>query len=57
MRAQLSLARRHVYSSAMLTRADDLAKMTVLDEQGKSIELGTLWQDKNAVLVFVRHFG
>jgi hypothetical protein len=44
----------------MLTRADDLAKMTVLDEQGKSVELGTLWKDrdgKTAVLVFLRHFG
>jgi hypothetical protein len=41
----------------MLTRADDLAKMTVLDEQGKAVELGTLWKDKTAVLVFLRHFG
>jgi hypothetical protein len=41
----------------MLTRADDLAKMTVLDEQGQSVELGTLWKDKTAVLVFLRHFG
>jgi hypothetical protein len=41
----------------MLTRADDLAKMTVLDEQGKSVELGTLWRGKTAVLVFLRHFG
>ena len=41
----------------MLTRADDLAKLTVLDEQGKTIELGTLWRNKTAVLVFIRHFG
>ena len=41
----------------MLTRADDLAKLTVLDEHGKTIELGTLWRDKPAILVFVRHFG
>jgi hypothetical protein len=41
----------------MLTRADDLAKMTVLDEHGSSIELGSLWREKTAVLVFVRHFG
>jgi hypothetical protein len=41
----------------MLTRADDLAKMTVLDEQGKAVELGTLWRDETAVLVFLRHFG
>jgi hypothetical protein len=41
----------------MLTRADDLAKMTVLDEKGGKHELGTLWRDKTAVLAFVRHFG
>jgi hypothetical protein len=41
----------------MLSRADDLAKMTVLDERGEKVELGTLWREKPAVLVFVRHFG
>ena len=41
----------------MLTRADDLAKMTVLDAAGAKVELGTLWRDKPAVLVFLRHFG
>ena len=41
----------------MLTRADDLARMTVLDADKQSITLGTLWRDKPAVLVFVRHFG
>ncbi len=41
----------------MLTRADDLANMTVLDEHGAVVRLGTIWADKPAVLVFVRHFG
>jgi hypothetical protein len=41
----------------MQTRADDLAKMTVLDEQGGRVELGSLWRDRAAVLVFTRHFG
>jgi hypothetical protein len=41
----------------MLSRADDLAKMTVLDAKGNTVVLGTLWRDKPAVLVFVRHFG
>lgn len=41
----------------MVDRADDLAKLTVLDEQGQSIELGTLWRDAPVVLAFVRHFG
>jgi len=37
--------------------AKDLARMTVLDEHDHAVELGTLWRDKTAVLVFVRHFG
>jgi hypothetical protein len=41
----------------MLHRADDLAKLTVLDEQGKAVELGTFWAKQTAVLVFLRHFG
>lgn len=41
----------------MLTRADDLATMTVLDAAKQPVTLGTLWKDKPAVLVFVRHFG
>ena len=41
----------------MLTRADDLATMTVLDEAGHAVELGTLWRDRAVVLVFLRHFG
>jgi len=42
---------------SMLDRADDLAKMTVLDPSGSPVVLGTLWRDKVAVLVFLRHFG
>jgi hypothetical protein len=41
----------------MSTRADDLATMTVLDERGQSVALGTFWRDRPAVLAFVRHFG
>jgi len=41
----------------MSSTTDDLAKLTVLDDDGRSIELGTLWRDRAAVLVFVRHFG
>lgn len=41
----------------MLDRADDLAKLTVLDEHGTPHELGTFWKDRTAVLVFTRHFG
>lgn len=45
------------YDARMLTRADDLATMTVLDAGGTSVVLGTLWRDRPIVLVFVRHFG
>jgi prostamide/prostaglandin F2alpha synthase len=31
--------------------------MTVLDEHGKPVVLGSLWRDRTAVLVFMRHFG
>jgi hypothetical protein len=41
----------------MLVRADDLAALTVLDERGQPVLLGTLWRDTPAVLVLVRHFG
>ena len=35
----------------------ELATLTVLDAKGRSVALGSLWADKTAVLVFVRHFG
>ncbi|MEP6860199.1 MAG: hypothetical protein ABJE66_06240 [Deltaproteobacteria bacterium] len=41
----------------MLERTDDLSTMNVLDANGKPVLLGTLWRDRPAVLVFVRHFG
>jgi hypothetical protein len=41
----------------VLTRADDLAKLTVQDEHGRSVELGTLWREHPIALAFVRHFG
>jgi hypothetical protein len=41
----------------MESRADDLAKLTVLDEQSKRVELGSLWRERTTVLVFIRHFG
>ena len=40
-----------------MQRAGQLATMTVLDEGGAAVALGTLWRDRPAVLVFVRHFG
>lgn len=34
-----------------------LAALVILDEHGARHELGALWRDRTAVLVFMRHFG
>ena len=38
-------------------RADELADVVLEDADGKSTRLGELWQDRPAVLVFLRHYG
>ena len=40
-----------------MERAEAIGEMTVLDELGVPVRLGTLWSTRTAVLVFVRHFG
>jgi peroxiredoxin len=35
----------------------NLARVIVKDERDRDVELATLWRDKPAVLVFMRHFG
>lgn len=40
-----------------MERADALATLRVLDERGEPVELGTLWQDRTAILLLTRHFG
>ena len=37
--------------------AEELGKLTVLDESGEVVPVSSLWADTTAVLVFVRHFG
>jgi hypothetical protein len=41
----------------VLTRAESLASLVVLDQQGAEVALGSLWRDRTAVLALVRHFG
>jgi hypothetical protein len=41
----------------MSSRADDLARMTVLDADRNAVLLGSFWKDRPAILVFIRHFG
>jgi hypothetical protein len=38
-------------------RADALADLVLKDYQGRDVRLGELWQDKPAVLAFLRHYG
>lgn len=39
------------------TLAVRLARLTVLDGDGRAITLGGFWDTRTAVLAFVRHFG
>ncbi|MDX2010626.1 MAG: hypothetical protein SFW67_10565 [Myxococcaceae bacterium] len=34
-----------------------LAALTVLDDEGRVLPVGTAWRDTPAVLVWLRHFG
>ena len=38
-------------------RADDLADIVLEDADGREVRLGTLWEERPAVLVFLRHYG
>lgn len=44
-------------AEALLTGTEELGALSVLDEQGHSILMSSLWKTRPAVLVFVRHFG
>lgn len=35
----------------------DVSRFEVLDPDGRSVPLGTLWRDRSVVLALVRHFG
>jgi hypothetical protein len=38
-------------------RADELADVVLEDSNGDEVRLGTLWDERPAVLVFLRHYG
>jgi hypothetical protein len=40
-----------------LNVAERLADVSVLDPEGRSVRLGTLWREQTIVLAFIRHFG
>ena len=39
------------------TLAARLGRLTVLDAESRAVPLGGFWQQRPAVLAFVRHFG
>lgn len=39
------------------TDASAIADIELLDEQGKPVRLGSLWEEGPAVLVWLRHYG
>ena len=38
-------------------RADELADIVLQDSNGDDVRLGSLWEERPAVLVFLRHYG
>jgi hypothetical protein len=38
-------------------RADELADIVLQDSGGEEVRLGTLWEERPAVVVFLRHYG
>jgi hypothetical protein len=38
-------------------RADALADIVLPDQDGNAVRLGDLWQERPAVLVWLRHYG
>jgi hypothetical protein len=38
-------------------RADELAGIVLQDSNGEDVRLGSLWEERPAVLVFLRHYG
>jgi hypothetical protein len=41
-----------------MTKVDPgLAEVVTKDAEGRSVRLGSLWTERPAALVFVRHFG
>jgi hypothetical protein len=38
-------------------RADELSDVVLQDSAGEDVRLGSLWEKRPAVLVFLRHYG
>ena len=44
-------------NSSAPARADELADIVLQDSNGDEVRLGSLWEERPAVLVFLRHYG
>jgi peroxiredoxin len=40
-----------------MRNADELADITLPDDDGNEVRLGDLWAERPAVLVWLRHYG
>jgi hypothetical protein len=38
-------------------RADELENVVLQDSDGRDVRVGSLWADRPAVVVFLRHYG
>lgn len=36
---------------------EELREVNVLDLEGRKVRLGSLWEERPVVLVFIRHYG
>jgi len=50
-------AAAHRESTRAPARADDLAELTVKDQDGRDVRLGDTWRDGPVALVWLRHYG
>lgn len=41
----------------MSTIAQEISDLVLQDPDGKDVRLGSLWEQRPVVLVFIRHFG
>jgi len=56
-RASTKIGSNYVDNIIDETDVQQLGEKTILDENGGSIIMSSLWKDQRAVIVFLRHFG
>jgi len=56
-KAETIFNRRRLKMAYENISTQNLGELTVLNEQREQVKISTLWREKTAVLVFIRHFG